>query len=588
MWTAAVLAKFTTSYMANRGSVHRGDVQRGSSAASALAPPTHDDDDDNADSDDQWEDGGVEDWDEPEDAPTRCLFTDQEFASPAECLAHAASSHALDLNLLIGRLKLDLYDKMKLVNFLRTSLRTPGADVAAVVATVVACQPGAPESWPWSEDTYLQPVLADDPLLYSLSMGDDEADEAEEQADALEAVGALHETVALMRQEMRAMLSGLDDVPARSSARSSEADADADADGGAAASAQAPAEATAAEGPTEGEYGTQAAVAGSSYFGSYSRFGIHQEMLQDTVRTEAYREAIVGNAALLEGKVVLDVGCGTGILSLFAAKAGARLVIGVDASDILQSARKVVEANGMQDRIKLVQSTLETLDLAPLLPEGVEKVDVIISEWMGYLLLYESMLPSVLYARDKWLAPGGHLLPSSCEMRICASSHDRLGFWGEVYGYDMSAVREEARKETLADAAVELVPAASLLSPSAAFRSVHMAQAQDAELDFTTDFALAASTPGTLRCFAVHFDTLFDLQPVGGQTSGFSTAPDCPPTHWKQVALYLESPRELQPGDRMSGSISCARRKDNKRAYDVSVTFAINGAACGTQLWRVC
>ena len=359
--------------MANRGSVNRGDVQRGCSAASALAPPTHDDDDDNADSDDQWEDGGVEDWDEPEDAPTRCLFTDQEFASPAECLAHAASSHALDLNLLIGRLKLDLYDKMKLVNFLRTSLRTPGADVAAVVATVVACQPGAPESWPWSEDTYLQPVLADDPLLYSLSMGDDEADEAEEQADALEAVGALHETVALMRQEMRAVLSGLDDVPARSSARSSEADADADADGGAAASAQAPAEGTVAEGPTEGEYGTQAAVAGSSYFGSYSRFGIHQEMLQDTVRTEAYREAIVGNAALLEGKVVLDVGCGTGILSLFAAKAGARLVIGVDASDILQSARKVVEANGMQDRIKLVQSTLETLDLAPLLPEVSSK-----------------------------------------------------------------------------------------------------------------------------------------------------------------------------------------------------------------------
>ena len=167
------------------------------------------------------------------------------------------------------------------------------------------------------------------------------------------------------------MLSGLDDVPARSS--EADSDSDADADGGAAASAQAPAEGAAAEGPTEGEYGTQAAVAGSSYFGSYSRFGIHQEMLQDTVRTEAYREAIVGNAALLEGKVVLDVGCGTGILSLFAAKAGARLVIGVDASDILQSARKVVEANGMQDRIKLVQSTLETLDLAPLLPEVSSK-----------------------------------------------------------------------------------------------------------------------------------------------------------------------------------------------------------------------
>ena len=95
---------------------------------------------------------------------------------------HAASSHGLDLHLLIRRLKLDLYDKMKLVNFLRKSLRAPGADVAAVVAAVVACQPGAPEPWPWSEDTNLQPVLADDPLLYSLSMDDEEPDEAEEQA----------------------------------------------------------------------------------------------------------------------------------------------------------------------------------------------------------------------------------------------------------------------------------------------------------------------------------------------------------------------------------------------------------------------
>ena len=171
------------STMANRGGPSRFDRrERGYSAASTAAPPTHDDDDDTADSDDQWEDGEVEDWDEPENAPTRCLFTDREFTSPSECLAHAASSHGLDLHLLIRRLKLDLYDKMKLVNFLRKSLRAPGADVAAVVAAVVACEPGAPEPWPWSEDTNLQPVLADDPLLYSLSMDDEEPDEAEEQA----------------------------------------------------------------------------------------------------------------------------------------------------------------------------------------------------------------------------------------------------------------------------------------------------------------------------------------------------------------------------------------------------------------------
>jgi len=65
------------------------------------------------------------------------------------------------------------------------------------------------------------------------------------------------------------------------------------------------------------------------YFDSYSHFGIHEEMLKDTVRTKSYRNAILQNKHLFKGKTVLDVGCGTGILCLFAAKAGAKKVIGV-------------------------------------------------------------------------------------------------------------------------------------------------------------------------------------------------------------------------------------------------------------------
>jgi len=65
------------------------------------------------------------------------------------------------------------------------------------------------------------------------------------------------------------------------------------------------------------------------YFDSYAHFGIHEEMLKDEVRTNAYRNAIVNNAHLFKDKVVLDIGCGTSILCLFAAKAGAKQVIGV-------------------------------------------------------------------------------------------------------------------------------------------------------------------------------------------------------------------------------------------------------------------
>lgn len=57
--------------------------------------------------------------------------------------------------------------------------------------------------------------------------------------------------------------------------------------------------------------------------------GIHEEMLKDTVRTGSYRAAIINNPHLFKNKTVLDVGCGTGILSMFAARAGASHVVGV-------------------------------------------------------------------------------------------------------------------------------------------------------------------------------------------------------------------------------------------------------------------
>ncbi|KAI4463914.1 protein arginine n-methyltransferase [Holotrichia oblita] len=80
----------------------------------------------------------------------------------------------------------------------------------------------------------------------------------------------------------------------------------------------------------------------SEYFNSYSHFGIHHEMLNDKIRTESYRDAILGNVNIFKGKTVLDVGCGTGILSMFAAKAEAKMVYGIDQSDVIYKAMEIV------------------------------------------------------------------------------------------------------------------------------------------------------------------------------------------------------------------------------------------------------
>jgi len=109
------------------------------------------------------------------------------------------------------------------------------------------------------------------------------------------------------------------------------------------------------------------------------------------------------NSAAFNGKAVLDVGCGTGILSFFCMQAGARVVYGIEASDMADHAKAIVQANGASDRIHIIKAKMEDV----VLPE---KVDIIVSEWMGYFLIYETMLDSVLFARDRWLKPVSFLL----------------------------------------------------------------------------------------------------------------------------------------------------------------------------------
>ena len=71
-----------------------------------------------------------------------------------------------------------------------------------------------------------------------------------------------------------------------------------------------------------------------SYFGSYSHFYIHEEMIKDSIRTGSYKAAIENNKEAFKDKVVLDIGCGTGILSIFAARAGAKHVYSIEFADI--------------------------------------------------------------------------------------------------------------------------------------------------------------------------------------------------------------------------------------------------------------
>uniref|UniRef100_A0A8C4TWZ6 Histone-arginine methyltransferase CARM1 n=1 Tax=Falco tinnunculus TaxID=100819 RepID=A0A8C4TWZ6_FALTI len=117
-----------------------------------------------------------------------------------------------------------------------------------------------------------------------------------------------------------------------------------------------------------------------------------QNMMQDYVRTGTYQRAILQNHSDFKDKIVLDVGCGSGILSFFAAQAGARKIYAV-----------LVKSNNLTERIVVIPGKVEEVSLP-------EQVDIIISEPMGYMLFNERMLESYLHAK-KYLKPSGERRP---------------------------------------------------------------------------------------------------------------------------------------------------------------------------------
>uniref|UniRef100_A0A668AM24 Protein arginine N-methyltransferase 6 n=1 Tax=Myripristis murdjan TaxID=586833 RepID=A0A668AM24_9TELE len=281
------------------------------------------------------------------------------------------------------------------------------------------------------------------------------------------------------------------------------------------------------------------------YFDSYSDVTIHEEMIADHVRTNTYRMGILRNSESIRGKVVLDVGAGTGVLSIFCVQAGAKKVYAVEACSIAEQAVKIVKQNKMEDRIEVIRGTVETVDLP-------ETVDVIVSEWMGYALLHESMLNSVLYARDKWLKPGGLILPSEAELYIAPVSdpvvEDRLHFWYTVkdqYGIDMSCMSDFARKCIMnSDITVNSVTVEDVLSHPARFARVDLYSVTAEELQSVKgQFTCECFGSASVNAFCVWFTVTFpspDKPPLV-----LSTSPFKPETHWKQAVLYLDEPADV-------------------------------------------
>ena len=229
-----------------------------------------------------------------------------------------------------------------------------------------------------------------------------------------------------------------------------------------------------------------------------------------------------------------------------------------------------MKANGFSDKITLIKGKLEEVDLP------VDKVDIIISEWMGYFLFYESMLDTVLFARDKWLVPGGLIFPDKATLYVAAIEDadyksEKIDFWTNVYGFDMSCIREVAMTEPL----VDNTNAKQMVTPGVPVFTVDIATCTVADLAFKQRFVLTASRNDYVHGFVGYFDIGFTQ---GHTVIGFSTSPMSRYTHWKQTVFYLNHELAVAAGEQINVVLECGPNQKNPRDLDIQIGYEWSGA----------
>ena len=366
----------------------------------------------------------------------------------------------------------------------------------------------------------------------------------------------------------------------------------------------------------------------ANYFCSYAQLYHQKQMLQDHNRMAAYHSAILGNQDVFRDKVVMDIGTGSGILAVWAAQAGARKVYAIEYTDMAKHAEKVMKANNVDHIVTVIQSAVEEVVL-PIEQDQLEVVDddnndgnsmrcvdIIVSEWMGYFLLRESMLDSIIRARDKFLKPAtGLMFPSHCTMYVAPVTDEKerkgvandfsaaMSDWhdfeqttSQVYGVDMVVLENDYEREQkeyylLSSRWTELQPEAVLAEPKRV-KDLDMSTctiadsrgitADDPEATFDFDIA-GDKNPGPISGLAGWFTSDFrsrtdaggTLAPLLQHPAYLSTGPENGYTHWGQQTFYFLNSIPVLHGEttRLNGSLQMMRTKENSRLYNCRITY---------------
>lgn len=305
------------------------------------------------------------------------------------------------------------------------------------------------------------------------------------------------------------------------------------------------------------------------YLHYYGKLKIQEGMLRDQARVDGYLRGLEAAASKLQGATVMDIGTGSGILAMLAAKCGAKKVYAVEASlEIARVASQLTRSNGLFGVVEVVPKHLEDITHDDI-PEG--SVDVIVSELFSHFLVGEIGLQVVTLAKKRFLKPGGLVLPAVADMVLSPFEDKALGaelrgrhsFWGQrdFYGFDLTPALPIAEEQALRENVVDIVDPSSLLVPPelSPVKRLDLVGPDDPDVWRRIQFELTfprRERDAVIDGFCGWWDVVFDPSgdAVSHSSSGpvLSTGPHAAPTVWAQCRFLLSTPLVVRARDQLS------------------------------------
>jgi len=232
--------------------------------------------------------------------------------------------------------------------------------------------------------------------------------------------------------------------------------------------------------------------------------------------------------------------------------------------------RKIIEQNGYRDRVTVLEGQASNVQL----PEGI-LADVLISEWMGFYLLHESMLDAVVTARDRLLRCGGAVFPSTATLYACPVSikeycAQNFDFWQDICGFDFSEAGSVMRQKCLRSPEMMSVSEKSLLAEPQQLLSIDLLYVNATDVcSVTAQLDFVVQRNDLMHGFALWFDVQF----AGRHSVTLDTSPSAPPTHWQQTVILLPSAL-LVNRDSLVQCRMLLQQAENHRRYNITVEMS--------------